>query len=79
MHCSICFLLRNGQLETGLDSIGFEYNWDSKLRKATIPTDSNYVHIKYDPLGNRVYKWSIADGNAVQRQYIIGRVAQTEF
>jgi hypothetical protein len=46
----------NGRLKTGLSNISFEYNWDGKLREATIGDD--YVRVKYDPMGNRIWRQS---------------------
>jgi RHS repeat-associated protein len=34
----------------------YTFNWDNKLRKAEWPTDDSSIEIKYDPLGNRVWK-----------------------
>ena len=47
-------------------TIDFEYNWDGKLRNATIGSDS--IALKYDPMGNRVIKNSTINGN---RKYIV--------
>jgi RHS repeat-associated protein len=42
------------------------YNWDNKLRSAT--NGPNSISLKYDPMGNRVYKSSSAQGT---RKYIV--------
>ncbi len=44
----------------------FVYNWDNKLRSATC--DGNSISVKYDPMGNRVYKSSSAQGT---RKYVV--------
>lgn len=44
----------------------YEYNWDNKLRSATV--DNNSISVKYDPAGNRVAKNSTVNGN---RKYIV--------
>jgi uncharacterized protein RhaS with RHS repeats len=43
-----------------------EYNWDNKLRSAT--QGPNSIRVKYDPMGNRVWKNSGATG---QRKYVV--------
>lgn len=62
---------KNGQLKEGLSSIDFEYNWDGKLRKAVIGAD--YVHIKYDPLGNRTWMkaYDASGPTTTTRKYIV--------
>jgi RHS repeat-associated protein len=55
----------NGRL-TAKPAISFVYNWDGKLRSATIGPNS--ISLKYDPFGNRVIKNSSINGN---RKYII--------
>jgi RHS repeat-associated protein len=55
----------NGQLAQ-TPTITFNCNWDGKLRSAVIGSDT--VDIKYDPMGNRVYKASSTAGN---RRYIV--------
>ncbi len=62
---SLTWDLKNGWL-IAKPSISFTYNWEGKLRSATY--DSNSISIKYDPMGNRVYKNSTENG---QRKYII--------
>jgi len=48
----------------------YAWNWDGKLRSATNGTGS--IAVKYDPMGNRVYKESDDGTNlAVQRKYIV--------
>ncbi len=52
----------------------YTYNWDNKLRKAEWTVDpqaEDSIEIKYDPLGNRVYKKSTASGNSTERKYIV--------
>jgi RHS repeat-associated protein len=44
----------------------YEYNWDNKLRSAEIGSTS--IGLKYDPLGNRIYKNSSEAG---ARKYIV--------
>ncbi len=57
----------NGQLEEKVTSaVTFIYNWDGKLSKAYL--DSNNIHLKYDPMGNRVWKNSSVNG---ERKYIV--------
>jgi len=57
----------NGQLtESTIASL--EYNWSGKLRSATAGADS--ISLKYDPLGNRVYK-EIPGSPDVKRRYIV--------
>ena len=48
----------------------FDYNWDGKLQGATFATFGGYgeISLKYDPMGNRVYKASSVAGN---RRYIV--------
>jgi len=58
----------NGNLTT-IDqqpATDYEYNWDNKLRSATI--ESNSISLKYDPAGNRIQKNSSVAGN---RKYIV--------
>ena len=59
------FWNKNGQLAS-TPTIDFEYNWDGKLRNAAIGSDS--IELKYDPMGNRVYKTSTINGN---KRYIV--------
>ena len=54
----------NGQLTTGI-SKSFEWNWDGKLKQATI--GGTTVTLKYDPMGNRVYK----DNGTNEHRYIV--------
>ncbi len=52
--------------------LAYTFNWDNKLRKAIWnenPEDS--IELKYDPLGNRVYKKSTASGSATERKYVV--------
>jgi len=48
----------NGNIATNDagNDIAYTFNWDNKLRKAEWPPDDSFVEIKYDPLGNRVWK-----------------------
>ena len=47
-----------------------EFNWDNKLRKAW--KGDNFIHVKYDPMGNRVWKHtSEGVNNPVQRKFIV--------
>jgi len=55
----------NGRL-VATPTIEFNYNWDGKLRSAVI--GANSILLKYDPMGNRVYKASTVNGN---RRYIV--------
>jgi len=65
----------NGNIATNIATdeaekdITYTFNWDNKLREAEWPT-GNSIEIKYDPLGNRVYKKS-AVGSTVERKYIV--------
>jgi RHS repeat-associated protein len=64
----------NGNIATNDagNDITYTFNWDNKLRKAiwnTSPEDS--IEIKYDPMGNRVYKKSTASGSATEHKYIV--------
>jgi hypothetical protein len=52
-------------------AVTYTFNWDNKLRKAEWPTDTSSIELKYDPLGNRVYKKSTASGSATGRKYIV--------
>lgn len=59
---------KNGNLKTKVDeaTTTLVYNWDGKLRSAT--QGPNSISIKYDPMGNRVYKNSSVQGI---RKYVI--------
>ena len=60
----------NGQLtESTIASL--EYNWSGKLRKAKIGQSDVISSIKYDPMGNRVYKEVPGDPCSVKRRYIV--------
>ena len=48
---------------------GFEYNWDSKLRQATIGSDT--VKVKYDPMGNRLWRETFDGEATTTRKYIV--------
>jgi len=54
----------------GPTRLTYTFNWDNKLRKAEWP-GNNSIQLKYDPLGNRVYKKSTASGSATGRKYIV--------
>ena len=54
----------------GPTTLTYTFNWDNKLRKAEWP-GNNSIELKYDPLGNRVYKKSTASGSATGRKYIV--------
>jgi len=57
----------NGQLTESVIA-SLEYNWSGKLRSATAGSDS--ISLKYDPMGNRVYK-EIGGTPDVKRRYIV--------
>ena len=54
----------------GPTTLTYTFNWDNKLRKAEWP-GNNSIELKYDPLGNRVYKKSTASGSATERKYVV--------
>jgi len=58
----------NGQLVQKMRG-SFEYNWDGKLRQAYVREDS--ISFKYDPMGNRVYKFSNMGSQIKTRRYIV--------
>jgi RHS repeat-associated protein len=58
----------NGQLTTGLTTT-FTWNWEGKLRTAA--SGSNSIHVKYDPMGNRVWKQTSDGQNTTARKYIV--------
>jgi RHS repeat-associated protein len=58
----------NGWL-TAKPAISFTYNWDGKLRSAAIGSDS--ISLKYDPMGNRVWRQSTVSSQTTTRKYII--------
>jgi len=47
----------------------FTYNWDNKLRHAD--TSQKTIDIKYDPMGNRVWKQSTVSEQTTTRKYIV--------
>ena len=47
----------------------FNYNWDGKLRQADWGND--YLKIKYDPDGNRVYREAKVGQTTVKRKFIV--------
>jgi len=58
----------NGQLtESTIASL--EYNWSGKLRSATAGADS--ISLKYEPLGNRVYKSSTVNSATTKQRFIV--------
>ncbi|UCF00403.1 MAG: hypothetical protein JSV82_04890 [Planctomycetota bacterium] len=57
----------NGNMTTGVD-VDVVWNWENKLRSAESGTKS--VKVKYDPLGNRIWKRSVTAGT-VNRKYIV--------
>lgn len=61
----------NGQLTTGPSSIELSWNWDGKLRDANDVSADLQIALKYDPMGNRVYKSSTVDGTTTNRKYIV--------
>jgi hypothetical protein len=54
----------------GPTRLTYTLNWNNKLRKAEWP-GNNSIELKYDPLGNRVYKKSTASGSATERKYVV--------
>ena len=60
----------NGQMvstdQTSGDDTEVEWNWNGKLRSGT--KGNNSIEVKYDPMGNRVFKDS---NETVQRKYIV--------
>jgi len=58
----------NGQLTESVTAL-LEYNWSGKLRSATAGADS--ISLKYDPLGNRVYKSSTVDSVTTNQRFIV--------
>jgi len=56
----------NGNMISSIDNpaSSYEYNWDNKLRSDGTDT----ISLKYDPLGNRIYKDSSVNG---KRKYIV--------
>jgi hypothetical protein len=61
----------NGQLTTDASSRTLIYNHDGKLRKAKDGA-TTLAHLRYDPLGNRIWKDSSTAGT---RKYIVDIVA----
>jgi len=57
----------NGNMQTGV-SATLVYNWDNRLRYGEYGNTS--IDIKYDPLGNRIWKQS-KDGPTITRKYIV--------
>jgi len=59
----------NGQLTAGASAETLSYNWDGKLRSAAKGTKT--ISLKYDPMGNRIFKSSTVDSVTTDRKYII--------
>ena len=59
----------NGQLTTGPTDSSFDWNWDGKLRSAV--QDSNSIAVKYDPMGNRVWRQSSNGIELVMDKYVV--------
>ena len=65
---------QNGQLTGRAATTSFNYNWDNKLRSATV--GNVITSFKYDPDGARVYKKVAETGqDPVERKYIIDYAA----
>ena len=47
-----------------------EYNWSGKLRSATFGA-TDEISLKYDPMGNRVYKTSKVGQNTTKQRFIV--------
>ena len=63
----------NGNLTVdNYTGVSFTYNWDNKLRSAAIGSDGISL-LKYDPSGNRIFKYSSVAGN---RKYIVDIVGE---
>ena len=60
---------KNGQLTARAAAMGFNYNWDGKLRQAAWGDD--YLKIKYDPDGNRIYREAKVGQTTAKRKYIV--------
>ena len=54
----------------------FVYNWDNKLRSASVSGGDSIDSIKYDPDGNRIYKESTVSSQSVKRKYIVDIVGR---
>lgn len=53
-------------------SKSFVYNWDKKLRSATKVAPPYSIQIKYDPMGNRVWKYSKYNNSIITcRKYVV--------
>lgn len=62
----------NGQLTESVTAL-LKYNWSGKLRSAKDKISESDVikAIKYDPMGNRVYKEIPGDPEPVKKKYIV--------
>ena len=76
------FLTEANQVELGYDLNGnmvagpvadMEYNWDNKVRSATVGGDS--LSFRYDPDGNRIASQSVESGVSKSRKYIVAVIA----
>jgi len=65
----------NGNMTTGVGP-DFVYNWDNKLRSASVSGGDSIDSIKYDPDGNRIYKESTVSSQSVKRKYIVDIVGR---
>jgi len=54
----------------------FVYNWDNKLRSASVSGGDSIDSIKYDPDGNRIFKESTVSSQSVKRKYIVDIVGR---
>ena len=57
------------KLPTSSANDTIEYNWDNKLRSASKGSDS--ITVKYDPMGNRVYKSSYDGSSTTVQKFIV--------
>ena len=62
----------NGRLTDKNTNTAFIYNPDGKLRYAGTTTSN--ITVKYDPMGNRIWRQSVANGQASARKYIVDTV-----
>jgi RHS repeat-associated protein len=46
-----------------------EYNWDNRMRSASKGSDS--IAVKYDPMGNRVWRQSYDGQNTTTKKYVV--------
>lgn len=59
----------NGQLQIGPAAGSFAWNWDGKLRSGS--KGINSIAVKYDPMGNRIWKYSYNGTTGSTRKYIV--------